>query len=57
MDRATNQTTDDLQCRQVAQGWIDAFASALEEGDYGAGAGLFRDDGYWRDILSSRGML
>jgi putative flavoprotein involved in K+ transport len=52
MDMATERMADDVRCRQLAQGWLDAYASAMEQGHYGDAAGLFRDDGYWRDLLS-----
>lgn len=40
------------RARAVAEAWLRRFNAALEGGDAGAVAGLFRADGHWRDIVA-----
>lgn len=40
------------RARAVAEAWLRRFNAALEAGDAGAVAALFRADGHWRDIVA-----
>ena len=35
-----------------AQRWLEGFEAALSASDAAAAAGLFLDDGLWRDVLA-----
>ena len=39
----------------VFTGWLDRYGAAMQGGDVASVAGLFRADGYWRDVLSFTG--
>ena len=41
-----------LTAQAAAEDWLAAFETALQAGDAGAVAGLFRADGLWRDVLA-----
>ena len=55
--QVTDQVTETSQMvlpqasRQVAE-WLEAFSDALERADIDAAVALFKDDGYWRDLVS-----
>jgi len=36
----------------AAAAWLEAFGAALRRQDASAAAGLFLDDGHWRDVLA-----
>ncbi len=40
------------QATAAVAAWLDTFARTLDAGDIEAAAGLFQDDGYWRDLLA-----
>lgn len=48
----TLQTPNIDTGRDLATRWLDAFAVALRARDFAGAAGLFLDNGYWRDILA-----
>jgi putative flavoprotein involved in K+ transport len=41
----------------TARAWLERFATALEERDRAALAGLFRADSYWRDLVAFSGQV
>lgn len=42
----------DTRLQNQTQSFLDEFGAALEAGDITAAAGMFRDECYWRDLVS-----
>lgn len=49
--------TENSDLRQVAQDWLDEFASALAKRSEDGLRALFRPDAYWRDLIALSGRI
>lgn len=51
-DPISYAAADAVEMRATVTAWLSAFETALEAGDADAVAGLFEDEGNWRDVLA-----